>query len=125
MIGGVHQERRQKGDVEFYFLPGDRTFASRKMIEAAWIPFTTELAAVKLGFRISVVKLRSVPESNDRDFVTGGIGPRHHAHIGRVHRVDRKDMIQLDIDAGDVRKRRPAVNRPTKVAFVTLPAALK
>src|SRR3981081_4540285 len=32
VIRGVHKERRQKGDVKLYFLPGDRTFASGELI---------------------------------------------------------------------------------------------
>ena len=64
------------------------------------MPLTTELAAVKLEIeeRRSEAELASVSVACREIVVGGRIHPCEDAAIGRVRRINRKDVVKLDLD---------------------------
>jgi Amidase len=99
---------RQEGDSDLDLFPGDRTFASRELIGRC-VDFTYH--RVGRGERLTHDTGRE-GELSERGvesrelIVTRGIDTRQHTHIGRVGRVHGKDVVQLDLDAGDAREQR-------------------
>jgi hypothetical protein len=108
VIGGAHKERCREGNIELYFFSGDRTFASGELIGNCVDAIYHRVGGGETRIQdTSREAERSEPGVESCELiVTRGIGPLHHAAIGRVHGVHRKDVIQLDLDVGDARKRR-------------------